>query len=72
MQDTVRLRSTSRVSHNYIVTHAGLLRLPVELNRGLNHVILTPLAATTNSPEPPAPAAQQALKVSSLTIAGHY
>ena len=67
-----RVTDASRVSHNYVVTHAGVLRLPVELNRGLNHVLLAPLAATANSPEPPAPAAQQALKVSSLTIAGHY
>lgn len=68
---SLRLTDASRGPHEYQIARAGLIRLPVELNRGLNRVLLTPLATATNPPNPAVPSTEQLLNVPSLTIAAN-
>jgi hypothetical protein len=68
---SLRVSDASRRPHEYQIGGAGVIRLPVELNRGLNRVRLTPVATATNPPNPAVPASEQLLIVPSLTIAGH-
>jgi hypothetical protein len=46
--------------------------LPIELKRGLNRLVLTPVATATNTPNPAVASTQQLLVVPSLTIVGSY
>jgi hypothetical protein len=68
---SVRIADASRRPHEYPIGAAGLYRLPVALNRGLNRVLLTPVATATSPPNPAVPTSEQLLIVPSLTIAAH-
>jgi hypothetical protein len=58
--------------HEFSVLRNGRARVPLEVNRGLNRVVLTPVASAINPPNPTVAASNLLLKVSSLTLAGHY
>jgi hypothetical protein len=74
----LRVTDASRRSHEYQL--GGLrqfpqgprtFRLPVELNRGINRVLLTPFATALNPPNPAIPSSEQLLIVPALHIAAH-
>jgi hypothetical protein len=65
------VRDASRTPHVYQIAGPEFVRVPVELNRGLNRVLLTPLATAMTPPNPAVPGSQELLLVPSLTIAGH-
>jgi len=67
---SVRIDDASPAPHDYQIASNGLLRVPIELNRGLNRLLLTPVATATNPPNPAVPQSEQLLIVQSLTISG--
>jgi hypothetical protein len=67
----VRVTDASGRSSDYPILHAGAVRLPVELNRGLNRVLLTPVESATTPPNSAVPESGP-LNVSSLTLAARY
>jgi hypothetical protein len=67
---SLRITDASRRPHVYRI-NGGPIRPPIELNRGLNRVLLTPVATATNPPNPAVPSTEQLLIVPSLTIAAH-
>jgi hypothetical protein len=69
---SVLVHDASPVSHDYQIASSGLVRVPIELNRGLNRVVLTPVATATNPPDPALPESDRLLIVHSLAIAGRY
>ncbi len=69
---SVRVTDASARPHFYQIVANGLVRIPIALNRGLNRLVITPIASATNPVDPAAPASEQLLIVPSLTIAGHY
>jgi len=69
---SVQVKDASREPHDYRIFNAGLQRIPIELNRGLNRLLLSPVATATNPPNPAVIASQQLLIVSSLTLAARY
>jgi hypothetical protein len=69
---SVRTSDAAAPAHEYPVHEAGLFRIPVELDRGLNHVTLKPVATATKAPNPASPETQQLLIVQSLTVAARY
>jgi hypothetical protein len=69
---TLQVTDASRAHREHLIRNAGPVRLPVELNRGLNHVLLTPVATATSAPHPTVPEYEQILIVPSLTIAARY
>jgi hypothetical protein len=68
---SLRVTDASRRPHEYQIVGAGLMRLPVALNGGVNRVLLTPVATATNPPNPAVPGTKQLLIVPSLTIGAH-
>jgi hypothetical protein len=69
---SVRIADASRAPREYSIDGGGPLRLPIELKRGLNRLVLTPVATATNTPNPAVASTQQLLVVPSLTIVGSY
>jgi hypothetical protein len=69
---SVRIDDASPAPHYYPILGAGLLRLPIELNRGLNRLLLTAVATATNPPNPAVSQSERLLIVHSLTIAGRH
>jgi hypothetical protein len=69
---SMRVTDASRAPHEQLILGAGPLRLPVELNRGLNRVQLTPVASAVTSPNSAVPASGQLLIVTGLTLASRY
>jgi hypothetical protein len=67
---SVRIKDASATPHDYAIS-AGPLRIPVELSRGLNRVLLTAVATATNPPNPAVPASTQLLIIPSLTLGAH-
>jgi hypothetical protein len=67
---SVQVTDASREPHAYPIVSAGLIRLPVELNKGLNRVLLTPTATATNPLNAAVPSSRVLLIVPSLTVAG--
>ena len=57
----MRVSDASIPPRDYHVAGIGAVRLPVELNRGLNRVLVTPVANGTTPPTPPCPASKQLL-----------
>jgi hypothetical protein len=57
----IQIKDASPQTHDFFILHNGVARIPVELNRGLDRVRLTP-----------APALQELLVMSSLTLASKY
>jgi hypothetical protein len=68
---SLQVNDASRRPQVYQIAAAGHYRLPVELNQGLNRVLLTPVASALNLPNPGVPSSEQLLIVPSLTIAAH-
>jgi hypothetical protein len=68
----VELRDTSSAPRDYRIQGAGPVRLPVELNRGLNRVLLTPVQTVGSTPNAAAAESDQLLEVPSLTLAARY
>jgi hypothetical protein len=68
---SLRVTDASRRPHEYQIAGARLIRLPVALTRGVNRVLLTPVATATNPANPAVPSTEQLLIVPSLTIAAH-
>jgi hypothetical protein len=68
----LRIKDASTRPRDYRITGAGRVRLPIALDRGLNRVLLSPLATATNPPNPAVSASQQLLVVPLLTITGRY
>jgi hypothetical protein len=66
------IHDASATPHYSGVLRTGLTRVPVELNRGVNHVTLTPVATAINPPNPAVPADNLLLIVSSITLGAHY
>jgi hypothetical protein len=58
--------------HEFRVLHNGRTRIPVQLNRGLNRVDLTPVATAINPPNPNVAGSNQLLIVSSMGLDPHY
>jgi hypothetical protein len=69
---SVQINDASPAPHDYRILGAGPVRVPIELNRGLNRLLLTPVATATNPPNPAAPESEQLLIMRELTIAGRY
>jgi hypothetical protein len=69
---SVQIDDASPAPHDYQIASNGLVRVPIELNRGLNRLLLTPVATATNPSNPAVPESEQLLIVQSLTIAGRY
>jgi hypothetical protein len=69
---SLSIHDASSRLHEFRVLHNGVTRLPVELNRGLNRVTLTPGATAVNPPNPTLAADNVVLVVRSLTLAAHY
>ncbi|HME03647.1 MAG TPA: hypothetical protein VKG38_11545, partial [Solirubrobacteraceae bacterium] len=68
---SVQVTDASPVPRAYRIVHGGLQRLPVELNRGVNRVLLTPVA-TGMSTAPVPGTARLLITVSSLAVAARY
>jgi hypothetical protein len=68
---SVHVTNDSRPAGIYPV-HGGIMRIPIELKRGLNRLLLAPVASATRAPDTTVPGAQQLLIVPSLTLAGRY
>jgi hypothetical protein len=69
------VEDASSAPHAFSVPHNGAAeasRVPVELDRGINHVVLRAVATAINPPNPTVPADNILLIVSSLTLAAHY
>jgi hypothetical protein len=60
------------VPHDFRILSNGLVRIPIELDRGLNRLLLTPVATATNPSNPAVPESDRLLTVQQLTIAGRY
>jgi hypothetical protein len=58
--------------HEYPIASNGRVRVPIELNRGLNRLFLAAVATATNPPNPAVAKSDRLLIVHSLTIAGPY
>jgi hypothetical protein len=69
---SLQVHDASPTPHDVSITYNGLVRIPVQLDRGVNRVVLTPVAGATTPATPAAIAAQPLLTVSSLTLAAHY
>jgi hypothetical protein len=69
---SVLVHDASSAPHGFSVLHNGPARVPVELNRGLNRVVLTAAASAINPPNPTVTADNFLLVVSDLTLAAHY
>ena len=70
----VVLRGPGRESHAYAIRAARTdvpLRLPVQLGRGLNRIVLSPLASASKQPGPAAVVAQPLLVVPQLALSAH-
>jgi hypothetical protein len=68
----VEVRDASSIRHDYRIQGVGPVRLPIELNRGLNRVLLSPVQTVGSTPSPAVPESDQLLDVPSLTLAGRY
>jgi hypothetical protein len=66
------IHDASSTQHEFSVLHNGVTRVPVELNRGLNRVTLTPAGTVINPPNPTVAVDNVLLIVPSLTLAAHY
>jgi hypothetical protein len=69
---SVQVHDASRVPHDFRILSNGPVRIPIELDRGLNRVLLTPVATATNPANPAVPESDRLLSVQFLTIAGRY
>jgi len=69
---SVQVSDASRAPHVYPILTPGRQRIPVELKKGINRVVLIPIATATNIPNPTVPGTQQLLIVPALAIAGRY
>ena len=68
----VEVTDASAAPRDYRIRGAGPVRVPIELNRGLNRVFVTPSETVTSTSNRVAPESEQLLDVRSLTIAGRY
>jgi hypothetical protein len=67
---SLRIKDASSAPHDYrILGGAGRVHIPIELNWGLNRVLLTPVATALNPPNPAVFASQQLLIVPLLAVA---
>jgi hypothetical protein len=69
---SVQVHDASPVTHDFRILSNGPVRIPIQLDRGLNSLLLTPVATATNPSNPAVPESNWLLIVSSLTIAGRY
>jgi hypothetical protein len=68
---SLQVHDSSPTPHDFSIPYNGLIRIPVQLDRGVNRVVLTPVASATQPPTSAAIASQPLLTVSSLTLAAH-
>jgi hypothetical protein len=69
---SAQVHDASPVPHDFRILSNGLVRIPIELDRGLNRLLLTPVATATNPSNPAVPESDRLLTVQQLTIAGRY
>jgi len=69
---SVQVHDASPVPHDFRILSNGPVRIPIELDRGLNRLLLTPVTTATKPSNPAVPESGALLIVQSLTIAGRY
>jgi hypothetical protein len=69
---SVQVHDASPGPHDFPILSNGPVRIPIQLDRGLNRVLLTPVATATNPSNPAVPESDRLLSVQRLTIAGRY
>jgi hypothetical protein len=69
---SLQVTDASRAPHEQPILSAAPVRVPVQLNRGLNRVQLTPMATAIAPPNPAVTRSQKKLVISSLTLASRY
>jgi hypothetical protein len=66
----VLIRGPGHASYTYPVPPGGgRVRIPVHLRRGLNHLVLSPIATAVSGITPGIPASQQLLAINNLSLA---
>jgi len=69
---SVQIKDAYPVLHDYPIPGPGPMRIPIELDKGLNRLVMTALASAINPPNPAVPASQLLLNVAALTVAKNY
>jgi len=68
----VEIKDASSMAHIFPISGNGYVRWPIQLNRGVNRVLLTPVASATNAVNSAVPASGQLLNITSLAVAASY